>query len=378
MTWLSCLAAHGLPSPGSRSRNARQMKSACQPTYRSSRGGLTLVELMVTLIVMVILASLTLGGLATSRSSARAAKTTSTIRKISELVLPYYELYETRRPRLPSAPGLSRADTTNLRRIAIRRLMTMELPERSRDVLDVIAGPSGTSIGVTLSEVTPVARRYMAIMQPALSQKPPNFNLETVFDPISSSDFLHMIVMRGPIADPDIVMHFRTDEIADTNGNGLPEFIDGWGEPIFFKRWPVGFRSAAQPIDGLGSSVDEAFSDTGHRLVPLIFSGGMDRSPDIEAATAARYSTCNFNPFAFLEPGYNNNQARLLHPKPTSPLAGAVVLVPVAGERRVIATRWMPQNPPPAWFVPAGCESDTNGNGFLESYDNIHNHDMTR
>ena len=31
---------------------------------------------------------------------------------------------------------------------------------------------------------------------------------------------------------------FKTQEVADTDGDGLPEFVDGWGRPLRFYRWP--------------------------------------------------------------------------------------------------------------------------------------------
>jgi len=337
--------------------------------------GFTLVELLVVLVILSILGSLMISGISAAQSSAKAAKTHSTIRKISELVLPYYERFETRRPRIGVPAGVSRDVSLEARRVALRRLMTMELPERAHDVTDVFANPNYTIYNCTIREISPVARRYRSILSTA-----------DVSMPITSADLLHMIIMRGPVADPDVVMHFRSDEVSDTNGNNLPEFIDGWGKPIYFKRWPVGFHSAAQPIDGRRSSIDEAVSLSGHRLVPLIFSGGRDGATDIEAGNEARYNRCAYDPFAFLGDGYDSSTTgpQLLAAGP--PVAGAVVLyplVPTPGEPRItIASRW--GNSPPvgtvatAWYLAIGCESDTNGNNVLESYDNIHNHDMLR
>lgn len=32
---------------------------------------------------------------------------------------------------------------------------------------------------------------------------------------------------------------FLTQEVADTDGDGMPEFVDGWGRPLRFYRWPT-------------------------------------------------------------------------------------------------------------------------------------------
>ena len=63
---------------------------------------MTLVELLVVVTVIAILSSLTLSGLLVARGNAQIAKTSSTIRKLNEVILPYYEEYESRVPSLQS------------------------------------------------------------------------------------------------------------------------------------------------------------------------------------------------------------------------------------------------------------------------------------
>jgi prepilin-type N-terminal cleavage/methylation domain-containing protein len=43
----------------------------------------------------------------------------------------------------------------------------------------------------------------------------------------------------GSVFSPD---DFRDNEVKDTDGDGLPEFVDAWGEPLQFYRWPVFYR----------------------------------------------------------------------------------------------------------------------------------------
>ena len=170
-------------------------------------------------------------------------------------------------------------------RIALRRLMTMELPERQTDITNVFQGLPhpipGT--GETLTEVSPVARRYNSLIQGKNN--------------VDSGDLLHLIIMRGVAADPDLISNFRQDEIRDTNGNGLPEFVDGWNNPIKFKRWPVGFESPFQPINGRLSLIDERVSRDGYRLVPLIYSAGPDQEYDINDIDL-NYRSVHYDPFA--------------------------------------------------------------------------------
>ncbi len=39
---------------------------------------------------------------------------------------------------------------------------------------------------------------------------------------------------------------FTSKEVQDTDGDGLMEFVDAWGEPLQFYRWPILFHSDAQ------------------------------------------------------------------------------------------------------------------------------------
>ena len=53
----------------------------------------------------------------------------------------------------------------------------------------------------------------------------------------AAAECLYMIVMSIPGA----AEQFHASEIGDVDNDGLPEFIDAWGRPIRFLRWPAGF-----------------------------------------------------------------------------------------------------------------------------------------
>ncbi|MEI7928056.1 MAG: prepilin-type N-terminal cleavage/methylation domain-containing protein [Verrucomicrobiales bacterium] len=361
------------------------------PLSYGARLGVTLVELMVAMVIISILSSLSLAGLAVARTSAKRAKTVSTIRKLSEIILPYYEEYETRRPAITPSANASRAAITIAKQTAVRRLMALELPERASDYRDAFTVASGifrpsaytlSSNGATvaLTDTPPSARRY--------------YSLTSGVGAPQSSELLHLIVTRGHVADPDIISHFRNDEIGDFNGNGLPEFVDGWNKPIAFRRWPVGFLSPMQPIDGNLSSIDTLVSNKGHRLVPLILSAGPDGVYDIvnePGSAPVSYSAVSYDPFA-IDPVSPTDGP--LGMSPQSPvIAGSVVLSPavvssgaltgplVFSAVRLAGGATMSANA----FQTIGSERDigseaaeTTPNGILESRDNITNHDMTR
>jgi hypothetical protein len=204
---------------------------------------------------------LTLAGLAGVRQRAKIDKTRSTIRKLHEIVVPQYESYVRRRVAYPTGRN-PRINAEN-RLISIRELLVREMPDAWGDVF-----PSLADVPPEFQTSGPV-RAYAAFR----GGLPAN-----VTATYGSSECLHMIVAFGG-ADPAAMEMFRADEIGDIDGDGAPEFHDGWGRPIAFFRWATGFRS---PIQGPGIGHDafdplrlepDAFS-----LTPLIFSGGPDEA----------------------------------------------------------------------------------------------------
>jgi prepilin-type N-terminal cleavage/methylation domain-containing protein len=345
---------------------------------------MTLVELLVVLVILSILSSLSLAGLSVARTSAKRAKTETTIRKISEIIVPYYEEYETRRPSIGNSSAVAslpngRTYLTDAKQTAIRRLMALELPERASDYRDAFTPMNGNilaktatitygSTSVSLTDMPPTARRY--------------YQLTSGITP-TSGDLLHLIVTRGPVADPDVISHFRDDEIRDTDGNGLPEFIDGWNRPIMFKRWATGFASPTQPIDGGLRNIDALISGKGHRLVPLIYSAGVDGSYDIEAATGLEYEKFQYDPFRFDPNAPSSLSASPINLGQAS-VAGEGVLVQANAAPVTFTWQRFVCGPIPNSFLTVGSPRDTGSpdgntpNGIVESTDNIHNHDMTR
>ena len=344
---------------------------------RLTGGGFTLIELLAVIVIISILAALSLSGLQTSIASGKISKTRSTIRKLNEALLTYYENYETRRVLIPSESTVtSRGQLAELRRIALRRMITLELPERVTDITNefVDAGYTPRPLRVQAGtydenwiDVPPVARRYRAILANEAGE-------------ITSSNLLYMIMNRGPVADPDIISQFRPDEIGDN------EFVDGWNNPIRFKRWPVGFKSPYQPIDGELSSRDDRICENGHRLVPLIYSAGQDgdfdMNDDFEISSREGY----YSPFALSKFEADNSGVdgevalfqvnwtiETVYGQPTRTYVAARrengVFNPVAPGGVTLATN--PQQT-------VASEKRQAPSGRIRSRDNITNHDLTR
>jgi len=55
-----------------------------------------------------------------------------------------------------------------------------------------------------------------------------------------------LVESQGPFGSIFNRDDFTDKEVQDTDGDGLPEFVDAWGEPLQFYRWPLLFHSELQ------------------------------------------------------------------------------------------------------------------------------------
>ena len=58
--------------------------------------------------------------------------------------------------------------------------------------------------------------------------------------PIDSAECLYMICLLSGFQ-PEAMENFRAEEIGDVDNDQRPEFLDAWGRPIAFIRWPTAF-----------------------------------------------------------------------------------------------------------------------------------------
>ncbi len=231
------------------------------PQRRQALRGFTLVELLVVIVILSILSSMVLMALANTQASAREARTRSTITKLDALIMAKWETYQTRRvPLKPS--GNSRTNTAKLRVDALREIMRMELPDQHVDI--------STAQTASLLPARPAASAAYLKRYNSASGKTTNFE---------GGECLYLIVAYG-LNDPDALSQFNEAEIGDFDSDGLPEFHDGWGQPIAFFRWAPSFVSPIQNTDATNNH--DPFDPmkqyaNAYALYPLIYSGGPDK-----------------------------------------------------------------------------------------------------
>lgn len=249
-------------------------------TRIARRRGFTLVELLVVCAVIAVLLSMVLFALRGAAEQARVDRTRAQINKINDLLMTRYEGYR-QRPLPYRIPAGTPPQTAALTKLQVTwELMRMELPERIADVRD----PSGM-YGLQPSLWKAYRRKLMALTGSAAADPTASWT-----DRYSNAECLYLILSTIRDGESTGLDFFSASEIADLDGDNVPEILDGWGRPIAFFRWAPGYTAndATYPINGTLQSGDatvqpDPFDPFGlyktqnhFALFPLVFSAGPD------------------------------------------------------------------------------------------------------
>ncbi|MDA0659144.1 MAG: type II secretion system protein [Planctomycetota bacterium] len=204
------------------------------------RRGFTLVELLVSMAILTLLASILLVGLAGVTEKAREDRTRTLIERLNVIIMDQWDSYGTRRAAVNLTNVKNQKARMQLRLFAIRELMRMEMPDNKQEVFErTTSTPPGPWI------TTPPAS-WLAYQQMAMRLTKTN-TLQDAFKKWSTdnegSECLYLILSRINDGDATALSQFKETEIVDTDGDGMPEIVDGWGRAILFVRWAPGFST---------------------------------------------------------------------------------------------------------------------------------------
>ena len=221
----------------------------------------TLVELLTVIVIISMLATISLIALNGAYTEAKIAKTRGTIAKLDAAIQQIFEEFEEKYESLASDYA-NNAPTAEINTIAtsdfggdldkakaalklhfVYDLMRMVMPARWDEVGNK---PSLTKLGpltystsaATTSKIPepPVFDYYFRAYMRSTSAINNN----------GPAELLYLIIAN---LNPESLENLHGSEIGDTDGNGLLEFIDAWGNPIFFIRAAPGFTGSDRQPD---------------------------------------------------------------------------------------------------------------------------------
>lgn len=202
-------------------RNTRH-SARCRLAFRR-RPGFTLIELLIVVSIIAVLLLLTIRVMGAFIGQARDAATQATLRKVNGLLheranavyrLEQRSGYLATTPQYNQAAGiLLNLPTANPYRssVALQKILTLKL----------LAVKFFPQLPVEVTDAT----LYPNIVNVPLS------NPELLYQFLTQSN----IVGSTPIGTDA----FSTSEVKDIDKNGYPEFVDAWGNPLYFYRWPT-------------------------------------------------------------------------------------------------------------------------------------------
>lgn len=360
-----------------RSSCARTFPLPPSPLRPSS--GVTLIELLIAIAIMATLSVMFLGASRAAMEHSRGSRTKMTISKLHTLLMEQWASYETRRVDSSIPTTVNEQMKPDYRLLSLRELLKYEMPDRWSDFVDINTNDllsSRVQPTFFLEAVpTPAKIYFRRFMQVAEVLRNDPDKLSKLYEH-QGAECLYLTVMYMT-GDGEARTMFSAQDIGDKDGDGAPEFLDGWGNPIAWLRWPAGFvaRSSLMsgdtdgdhdPFDPFQKNLVSAQPDVaqysgriqpfirhlrdvaptgglapGFRLVPLIYSFGSDGFSDINSSFA------------------------------TSVTSGDVLLDPYAIRPNGLDAPSFPPNMPAYHF---GLPYDGNEDGDDNSIDNIHNH----
>lgn len=252
----------------------------------ATRRGFTLVELLITISIIGIMASMVLFAMFSAQEAAREQKTRALITKLNNIVIQRYESYRTRRvpfvfPTIPqnASPAnkvLYQKEISRARLDCIRDLMRMEMPDRWSDIIDIPAAPFPVKPTDPANGIVDYGGRKLT--RPSINGA--YYARATAPGATPSAEHegaecLYMIVMQALAQESDSRDVFKAGDIGDLDDDDFPEFLDAWRSPIHFLRWAPGFLSTIQnPIRGTIENVTGGGQSVIVRAIGQRYSSG--------------------------------------------------------------------------------------------------------
>lgn len=245
-------------------------------TIQTARSGFTIVELMIVIGILLFLIATSAFVVRNIGNKAREKATMSTIVKVNGMIQDRIEAIRKtldsprNQQRLQSLVGQKYNSLVNnygakfrslprpVVEILVRKdVLREQLPQYGAENADVNAemnSQAGVTAGAAGSDTTGDGGASI------------------------SSEYLYYILTNHDVYGVPPVGNdaFTTSEIADTDGDGLNEFVDGWGRPLQFYRWPT------RLIKPDGTSVNRTIASAFFNGLPPASAAGFNEADPLE------------------------------------------------------------------------------------------------
>ena len=249
---------------------------------RQQRAGFTLIEILTVLVIVSIMAGMVLTTVQGVTTTAKEARTRSIIATVDSVIQELYDSYKYRSypieipdlftvndPDSELGYEVGSSEAARVRLMMIRDLQRMEMPDRYSDItnsqclmtaacnlvkVDGAGNVVGTRTDNSSRRALEVTWNDTAKRQSYLSRLAPTWTLEN-----QSAECLYLIMATTVVGGRPAIANIPSANLGDTDDDQMLEILDGWGEPLQFIRWPVGYLDPNQTIDTASPDNFDAF-----------------------------------------------------------------------------------------------------------------------
>ena len=228
------------------------------------RGGFTMVELLVVIGLILFLMSISIVAMGSAIGIARQRATQATLLKIHGLMQQRIDAFNRAMERTNLDPAIKKLqrDLRNyspplfppdnaLEVMARKQIFQTRFPQNFVEKNLALAPPTG---------ITYVVANHQQVTE--------------------SSALMYWILTSSEVYGiaPVDESEFSSSEVRDTDGDGLREFVDGWGRPLRFYRWPTHlFRpgTSSTTAGAIGATTSDAttFAPVDRKYASVLWSG---------------------------------------------------------------------------------------------------------